>query len=104
MNPMWSAHASTRRLWFWAMVVGGCIALLGGFIWAELADRCHTAGGQYVICACYHPLVSFYMAGCCCWCYKPGNGAVQYLLALFWNSRMAAGEWQIRIRALTVLR
>jgi len=61
MNPYVVAQrVHTPVLVLGAWLVGGCIALMGGFIWAELADRMPTAGGQYAYLRdAYHPLVSF---------------------------------------------
>jgi basic amino acid/polyamine antiporter, APA family len=43
-----------------AWIIGGIVALLGGFIWAELASRLPHVGGQYVYLArAYHPVVGF---------------------------------------------
>jgi APA family basic amino acid/polyamine antiporter len=43
-----------------AWIIGGIVALLGGFIWAELASRLPHVGGQYIYLArAYHPLVGF---------------------------------------------
>jgi len=42
----------------WA--VGGLVALIGGFVWAELASRYPHVGGQYVyLQRAYHPVVGF---------------------------------------------
>src|SRR5467141_758558 len=41
-------------------LLGGCLALLGAFIWAELASRLPGAGGQYLyLREAYHPSVAF---------------------------------------------
>src|SRR5882672_9295589 len=41
-------------------LLGGCLALLGAFIWAELASRLPGAGGQYAyLREAYHPAVAF---------------------------------------------
>src|ERR1700685_3400702 len=41
-------------------VLGGVLALLGGFIWAELATRLPQAGGNYLyLRVAYHPSVAF---------------------------------------------
>jgi APA family basic amino acid/polyamine antiporter len=41
-------------------VAGGAIALLGGFIYAELADRMPKVGGQYAyLSAAFHPAIGF---------------------------------------------
>jgi APA family basic amino acid/polyamine antiporter len=43
-----------------AWSLGGLVALLGGFVWAELASRFPHVGGQYVYLArAYHPVVGF---------------------------------------------
>jgi len=61
MNPYVVAQRiHTPALVLGAWLVGGCIALLGGFIWAELADRMPQAGGQYAyLREAYNPLVAF---------------------------------------------
>jgi APA family basic amino acid/polyamine antiporter len=42
----------------WA--IGGGVALVGGFVWAELASRYPQVGGQYVyLQRAYHPVVGF---------------------------------------------
>src|ERR1700693_1570287 len=41
-------------------ILGGILALLGAFIWAELATRLPSAGGQYLyLREAYHPSVAF---------------------------------------------
>ncbi|MDQ4123891.1 MAG: amino acid permease [Acidobacteriota bacterium] len=43
-----------------AWLIGGFIALLGAFIYAELADRCPDVGGQYAyLREAYHPSIAF---------------------------------------------
>ena len=43
-----------------AWSLGGLVALLGGFVWAELASRFPHVGGQYVyLQRAYHPVVGF---------------------------------------------
>src|SRR5689334_4745196 len=43
-----------------AWALGGCVALGGGFIWAELAARRPQLGGQYAyLREAYHPAVAF---------------------------------------------
>jgi APA family basic amino acid/polyamine antiporter len=43
-----------------AWVAGGVVAMLGAFIYAELADRMPNTGGEYAYLRdCYHPLVGF---------------------------------------------
>ena len=43
-----------------AWTLGGVVALLGAFVWAELASRFPNVGGQYVyLQRAYHPVVGF---------------------------------------------
>jgi APA family basic amino acid/polyamine antiporter len=108
MNPYVVAQrVHTPALVLGAWLVGGCIALLGGFIWAELADRMPTAGGQYAYLRdAYHPLVSFLYGWVLLLVIQTGGMAAvtvtfsRYFLELTgWHS----GEWQIALVALTVL-
>jgi APA family basic amino acid/polyamine antiporter len=61
MNPSVVArqvHSPFLILGVW--VAGGVLAMLGAFIWAELATRLPEAGGQYVyLREAYHPSVAF---------------------------------------------
>jgi len=51
-------HTPFLILGVWA--AGGAIAMLGAFIWAELATRLPGAGGQYLyLREAYHPAVAF---------------------------------------------
>jgi len=51
-------HTPGLILMAWAL--GGCIALSGGFIWAELAARRPLLGGQYAyLREAFHPSVAF---------------------------------------------
>ncbi len=51
-------HSSALILGVWLM--GGALAMLGAFIWAELATRLPEAGGQYrYLREAYHPMVAF---------------------------------------------
>ena len=53
-----SVHSTSLILGVW--LAGGALALLGGFIWAELATRLPEAGGQYLyLREAYHPSVAF---------------------------------------------
>jgi basic amino acid/polyamine antiporter, APA family len=108
MNPYVVAQrVHTPALVLGAWLVGGCIALMGGFIWAELADRMPTAGGQYAYLRdAYHPLVSFLYGWVLLLVIQTGGMAAvtvtfaRYFLELTgWH----AGEWQIALVALTVL-
>jgi basic amino acid/polyamine antiporter, APA family len=61
MNPSVVArqvHSPFLILGVW--VAGGALAMMGAFIWAELATRLPQAGGQYVyLREAYHPSVAF---------------------------------------------
>jgi APA family basic amino acid/polyamine antiporter len=61
MNPYLVAqrvHTSTLILGAW--IAGGLIALIGGFIYAELAARLPVVGGQYAyLREALHPAVAF---------------------------------------------
>ena len=61
MNP--AVAARPLRTWFMVMLawtIGGVIALLGGFIWAELATMRPEVGGQYAyLREAFHPLAAF---------------------------------------------
>src|SRR4051812_49712722 len=61
MNPSVVAkqvHTPFLILGVW--LAGGALAMLGAFIWAELATRLPGAGGQYVyLREAYHPVVAF---------------------------------------------
>ena len=61
MNPSVVArHVRTPFLILGVWVAGGALALLGAFIWAELATRLPGAGGQYLyLREAYHPAVAF---------------------------------------------
>src|SRR5204863_3397123 len=61
MNPSVVAqHVHTPFLLLGVWVAGGVLALLGAFIWAELATRLPEAGGQYAyLREAYHPSVAF---------------------------------------------
>jgi basic amino acid/polyamine antiporter, APA family len=51
-------HASALILGVW--LAGGALAMMGAFIWAELATRLPEAGGQYLyLREAYHPMVAF---------------------------------------------
>src|SRR5690349_10304258 len=53
-------HVHTPFLILGVWVAGGALAMLGAFIWAELATRLPGAGGQYLyLREAYHPAVAF---------------------------------------------
>ena len=56
----------TPALILGAWVAGGAIALLGAFVYAELADRMPVVGGQYAYLRdAFHPLVGFLYGWVC---------------------------------------
>lgn len=61
INPYVVARqVQTPALILAAWILGGLLALAGGFIWAELAAALPRAGGQYVyIREAFHPLAAF---------------------------------------------
>src|SRR5437762_2753683 len=61
MNPSVVArHVHMPFLILGVWVAGGALAMLGAFIWAELATRLPGAGGQYLyLREAYHPVVAF---------------------------------------------
>src|SRR5436190_5167982 len=60
-NPSEVAHrVHTPFLILGVWALGGCLAMCGAFIWAELATRLPGAGGQYLhLREAYHPSVAF---------------------------------------------
>src|SRR5579872_3327308 len=61
INPYVVAqHVHTPFLILGVWLLGGVLAMLGAFIWAELATRLPGAGGQYMyLREAYHPIVAF---------------------------------------------
>ncbi len=61
INPYVVAqHVHTPFLILGVWLMGGVLAMLGAFIWAELATRLPGAGGQYMyLREAYHPSVAF---------------------------------------------
>src|SRR6202047_5413408 len=61
INPYVVAlHVHTPFLILGVWILGGILALLGAFIWAELASRLPGAGGQYLyLREAYQPFVAF---------------------------------------------
>ena len=61
MNPhVVAVHVHTPFLILGVWLAGGVLAMLGAFIWAELATRLPAAGGQYLyLREAYHPAIAF---------------------------------------------
>src|SRR5689334_7114811 len=60
-NPSAVAHhVHTPAMILGVWVLGGALAMVGAFSWAELATRLPGAGGQYAyLRESYHPMVAF---------------------------------------------
>ena len=61
INPYVVArHVHTPFLILGVWLAGGALAMMGAFIWAELATRLPGAGGNYLyLRVAYHPSVAF---------------------------------------------
>jgi basic amino acid/polyamine antiporter, APA family len=98
-------HTSAMVLAAW--ILGGIVALIGGFIWAELADRMPQVGGQYAYLRdVYHPLLAFLYGWVLLLVIQTGGMAAvtvtfaRYFLEL---SGMHANEWLIALLTLAAL-
>src|SRR5690349_9175184 len=88
----------------WA--IGGGVALIGAFVWAELASRFPEVGGQYVyLQRAYHPVVGFLYGVALLFIINGGSlAAVAILFASYVDrSFVALGPAGIRIVAATAL-
>lgn len=90
-----------------AWIMGGVIALLGAFIWAELAERLPRVGGQYAyLREVYHPLVAFLYGWVLLLVIQTGGMAAvtvtfsRYFLDL---TGFHVSDWQIAVFTLFVL-
>jgi APA family basic amino acid/polyamine antiporter len=108
MNPYVVAQrVHTPALVLSAWLAGGLIALTAGFIWAELADRMPSVGGQYAyLREAYHPLVAFLYGWVLLLVIQTGGMAAvtvtfsRYFLEL---TGLQANDWQVAALVLTVL-
>ena len=108
MNPYVVAQqVHTPFLILGAWLFGGVIALLGAFIYAELAARMPQVGGQYAyIREAYHPAVAFIYGWCLLLVMQTGGMAAvavtfgRYFLEL---TGLAMADWMIAAIALAVL-
>jgi APA family basic amino acid/polyamine antiporter len=98
-------HTAALVLGAWSL--GGIVALIGGFIWAELADRMPHVGGQYAYLRdVYHPLVAFLYGWVLLLVIQTGGMAAvtvtfsRYFLEL---TGIRTGEWQIAVVTLFIL-
>ncbi|MBZ5534635.1 MAG: amino acid permease [Acidobacteriia bacterium] len=108
MNPYVVArqvHTPFMILAVWVM--GGLIALLGAFVYAELAARRPKVGGQYAyIREAYHPMVAFiYGWGLLLVTQTGGMAAVAVTFARYFAelTRVSVADWVIATLALAGL-
>jgi APA family basic amino acid/polyamine antiporter len=88
----------------WAL--GGGVALIGAFVWAELASRFPHVGGQYIyLQRAYHPVVGFLYGVALLFIINGGSlAAVSILLAIYVDrSFVPLGAAGIRIVAALAL-
>lgn len=98
-------HTSALVLGAW--LLGGVIALIGAFIWAELSDRMPEVGGQYAYLRdVYHPLIAFLYGWVLLLVIQTGGMAAvtvtfsRYFLEI---TGFHAADWQISVLTLLVL-
>src|SRR5271154_5534422 len=108
MNPYLVAErVHTSALILGAWIAGGIIALIGGFIYAELAARLPEVGGQYAyLREAYHPAVAFLYGWVLLLVIQTGGmAAVAITFARYFVELTGLGmpEWIIAIAALSAL-
>src|SRR5216117_1364311 len=84
----------------WAL--GGAVALIGAFVWAELASRFPHVGGQYIyLQRAYHPVVGFLYGIALLFIINGGSlAAVSILFASYVDSSFVGlGSVGVRIAA-----
>jgi APA family basic amino acid/polyamine antiporter len=97
---------TTPALIILAWGIGGVLALIGGFIWAELGSRFPFVGGQYVyLTRAYPPIIGFLYGVALLFIINGGSlAAVAILFATYVDrSFVPLGSAGIRILAATVL-
>ncbi|MBZ5583632.1 MAG: amino acid permease [Acidobacteriia bacterium] len=105
MNPSVVArdvHTPFLILGTWAL--GGLLAVLGAFIWAELATRLPGAGGQYLyLREAYHPAVAFLYGWVLLLVTQTGGmAAVAITFARYWRE-VTGARWSDSAIAAAVL-
>ena len=108
INPYVVAQrVHTPALVLSAWLLGGIVALIGAFVWAELADRMPKVGGQYAYLRdVYHPLVAFLYGWVLLLVIQTGGMAAvtvtfsRYFLEL---TGIRSGDWQVAVVTLLVL-
>src|SRR5207248_5598091 len=91
-------------LFVWTL--GGAVALVGGFVWAELASRFPQVGGQYVyLQRAYHPVVGFLYGIALLFIINGGSlAAVSILFASYVDSTFVPlGAVGVRVAAAAAL-
>src|SRR5437764_4093875 len=104
-NPSEVAHrVHTPELILGVWVLGGVLALLGAFIWAELATRLPGAGGQYLyLREAWHPAVAFVYGWVLLLVTQTGGmAAVAVTFALYYR-RLTGVAWSDSVIAAAVL-
>jgi APA family basic amino acid/polyamine antiporter len=90
-----------------AWAAGGVLALVGSFVYAELAARRPEVGGQYAyLREAYHPLVAFLYGWALLLVIQSGGMAAVALIFARYAIRLtglAAPEWALGMAALAVL-
>jgi APA family basic amino acid/polyamine antiporter len=95
-------HEPILILLVWAL--GGVVALLGAFIWAELASRYPQVGGQYVyLQRAYHPVVGFLYGVALLFIINGGSLAAVSILFASYVDRSFVALGPIGIRAAAAL-
>jgi APA family basic amino acid/polyamine antiporter len=108
MNPyVVATKVHTPSLILGAWLIGGCVAIAGAFIYAELAARRPKVGGQYAyIREAYHPAVAFVYGWSLLLVTQTGGMAAvavtfaRYFLEL---THLAAPDWLVASAALAAL-
>ena len=105
MNPSVVAHrVHTPFLILGVWLAGGVLAMLGAFIWAELATRLPGAGGQYLyLREAYHPSVAFLYGWVLMLVTQTGGmAAVAVTFARYWRE-ITGTAWSDNAIAATAL-
>jgi len=106
MNPSVVAqHVHTPFLILGVWLAGGVLAMLGAFIWAELAARLPGAGGQYLyLREAYHPSVAFLYGWVLMLVTQTGwMAAVAVTFARYWREITGTGWSDNLIAAVALL-
>src|SRR5437763_4745224 len=96
INPYVVAlHVQTPFLILGCWALGGVLALLGAFIWAELTTRVPGPGGQYLyLREAYHPSVAFVYGWVLLLVTQTGGMAAVAITFARYFREIAGGAWQ----------